>query len=136
MQNPVLIPVHVAEIVRATTLAIRRRHEILGPICKFDPFSNTLVDVLARRPGPPNHWSEAWINVQLGCAYSAAGNTAQAKTALERAVLVGGQFDHPLTSTALLELGHICAGRRRTRRGQPLLRGSHLRGLWRSPMPE
>lgn len=107
VQNPVLIPVHVAEIVRATTLAIRRRHEILGPICKFDPFSNTLVDVLARRPGPPNHWSEAWINVQLGCAYSAAGNTAQAKTALERAVLVGGQFDHPLTSTALLELGHI-----------------------------
>ncbi len=107
VQNPVLIPVHVVEIVRATTLAIRRRHELLGPVCKFDPFSNTLVDVLARRPGPPNHWSEAWISVQLGCAYAAAGNTAQAKTTLERAVLISGQFDHPLTSTALLELGRI-----------------------------
>ncbi len=79
----------------------------MGPVCKYDPLTQNLVDVLARKPGPPNHWSEAWINVQLGCAYAAAGNLPQAKNALESAVLVGGQFDHPLTSTALLELGRI-----------------------------
>ncbi len=58
-------------------------------------------------PGPANHWSEAWINVQLGCAYAAAGQTAQANEALQRAVLAGGEFVHPLTSTALVELGRL-----------------------------
>jgi tetratricopeptide (TPR) repeat protein len=107
VQNPILIPVHVSEIVRATSLAIRRRRELLGPLCKHDPLTNTLVEVLSGRAGPANHWSEAWISVELGCALSAAGNAAQAKTTLERAILVGGQFDHPLTSTALLELGRL-----------------------------
>ena len=107
IQAAIAFPVHVSEIVRCTTLAMRRRRDLMGPVCKHDPLTQNLVDVLARRPGPPNHWSEAWINVQLGCAYAAAGSLPQAKTALEQAVLVGGQFDHPLTSTALLELGRI-----------------------------
>ncbi len=107
IQSAIAFPVHVAEIVRCTTLAIRRRRDLMGPTCKYDPLTQNLVDVLARKPGPPNHWSEAWINVQLGCAYSAAGNLPQAKTALERSLLVAGQFDHPLTSTALVELGRI-----------------------------
>ncbi|MEX0979313.1 MAG: CHAT domain-containing protein [Pirellulales bacterium] len=104
---PVMFPVHVSEIVRATSLAIRRRRDLMGPVCKHDPLTANLVDVLSRHPGPPNHWTEAWVNVQLGCAYAAAGSLPQAKTALEQAVLVGGQFDHPLTSTALVELGRI-----------------------------
>ena len=107
IQQATLFPVHAVEIVRCTSLAIRRRRELLGPICKFDSLTNDVVDVLSRRPGPPNHWSEAWINVQLGCAYAAAGNTAQANTALQRAILVGGEYDHPLTSTALVELGRL-----------------------------
>jgi tetratricopeptide (TPR) repeat protein len=104
---PVMFPVNAAEIVRTTSLAIRRRRDLMGPVCKHDPLTSNLVDVLSRRPGPPNHWSEAWVNVQLGCAYAAAGSLPQAKTALEQAVLVGGQFDHPLTSTALVELGRV-----------------------------
>jgi tetratricopeptide (TPR) repeat protein len=107
IQSPISFPVHVTELVRCTTLAIRRRRELMGPVCKTDPLTQNLVDVLSRRPGPPNHWSEAWINVQLGCAQSAAGSLPQAKATLEQAILVGGQFDHPLTSTALLELGRI-----------------------------
>lgn len=107
VQNPVMFPVHVAEIVRCTCLAIRRRQELMGPICKYDSLTAELVEALSRRPGPPNHWSQAWINVQLGCAYAAAGNAAQAGTALQQALLVGGEFDHPLSSTALVELGHL-----------------------------
>jgi hypothetical protein len=107
VQQAVLFPVHVSEIVRCTSLAIRRRRELMGPVCKYDALTNDLVDVLSRHPGPPNHWSEAWVNVQLGCAYAAAGNTAQATTVLQKAILVGGEFDHPLTSTALLELGRL-----------------------------
>ncbi len=107
IQGAVSFPVNVAEVVRCTSLAIRRRRNLMGPVCKQDPLTQSLIDVLSRRPGPPNHWSEAWVNVQLGCAYAAAGSLPQAKTALERAVLVNGQFDHPLTSTALVELGRL-----------------------------
>lgn len=107
VQSPVLFPVHAAEIVRCTSLAIRRRRELLGAICKYDPLTDQLVNALASHPGPANHWSEAWIAVQLGCAYAAAGNASQASTTLQQALLVGGEYDHPLTSTALLELGHL-----------------------------
>ena len=107
LQSPVLFPVNVAEIVRCTCLAIRRRRELMGPICKHDQLTHDVVDVLSRHPGPPNHWTEAWISVQLGCAYAAAGNAAQASTELNKALLAGGQFDHPLASTAYVELGRL-----------------------------
>lgn len=111
IQSPVMFPVHVAEICKSVCLAIRRRHELMGPLCRFDtkndPLTGNMVDVLSRRPGPPNHWTEAWVSVQLGCAFAASGNHAQAKTALERGLLVGGQFDHPLTGTALIALGRL-----------------------------
>jgi hypothetical protein len=107
VQAPISFPVHVDEIVRATCLAIRRRRELMGPLCAQDPLTKNTLDVLARRPGPPNHWSEAWLNVQLGCAFAAAGSLPQAKAALERSLLVQGRFDHPLTSTALVELSRL-----------------------------
>ncbi len=102
-----MFPAHVAEIVRCTALAIRRRKEILGPLCRFDPITVDVVEALSRRPGVPNHWSQAWIDVELGCALAAAGELAQAKTTLLRSLIVGGEFDHPLTSTALVELGKL-----------------------------
>lgn len=107
VQLPVLFPIHVQEIVRCTSLALRRRRELLGPLAQYDPMSNDLVVALARRPGPPNHWSEAWIDLQLGLAYSAAGKDTQAKSVLERALVAGGEFDHPFTCIVLLELGRI-----------------------------
>lgn len=107
VQAAIAFPVNVVEVVRCTSLAMRRRREIMGPVCKHDPITQSMVDVLARKPGPPNHWSEAWINLQLGCAYAAAGSLPQAKTALEQSLLVGGQFDHPLAATALVELARL-----------------------------
>lgn len=107
VQAAIAFPVNVVEVVRSTSLAMRRRREIMGPVCKHDSLTQSLVDVLARRPGPPNHWTEAWVNVQLGCAYAGAGSIPQAKTALEQSLLVGGQFDHPLAATALVELARL-----------------------------
>lgn len=107
VQTPMLLPVNVQEIVRTTALAIRRRRELMGPVGIHDPLQNEIVAVLSRRPGQPNHWSEAWIDLQLGVAYFAVGKDAQAKAVLERALLAGGQYDHPLTSTALMELGRL-----------------------------
>lgn len=102
-----LFPIRPVEIVRCTTLAIRRRREILGPLGENDALGKDVLAALARRPTIPNHWTEAWIDLQLGVAYTAVGKIDQAKPVLERSLLLGGEFDHPLTATALLELGRI-----------------------------
>ena len=107
VSNPQLIPVHVHEIIRCTTLAIRRRLELLGPTCQHTILSAELMGALATRPGPVNHWSSAWVRVQLGLARASAGRMDEAIAELLPAVLVSGQFDHPLTATAQLELGKI-----------------------------
>ncbi len=105
------LPIQVGEIVRCTTLAMRRRLELMGPVCRHDPLTAQLITALSRRPGPPNHWSEAWIDVQLGLALLAGGREAQAIGHFERSVVAAGEFDHPLTSTALLTLGQLALGR-------------------------
>jgi len=111
VQQAILYPVQVQEIVRCTTLAIRRRASLLGPVGPHDPLTAELIAALSRRPGPPNHWSEAWINVQLAVALLAGGKDEQALPFLTRSVLAAGEFDHPLTSTALLELGRMALRR-------------------------
>ncbi|MBN2474341.1 MAG: CHAT domain-containing protein [Pirellulales bacterium] len=100
-------PVQVQEIVRCTTLAIRRRTKLMGPACRHDPLTQELIAALSRPTGPPNHWSEAWVDLQLGLAMVAGGKIEQALPPLQRAVLAAGEFDHPMTSIALLELGRL-----------------------------
>ena len=89
---------------------MRRRTKILGPTSSYDPLSQELANTLARRPGPPNHWSEAWINVQLGLAMVAAGKEAQGINALKQSLVAAGEYDHPLTCVGLLELGRLSLG--------------------------
>ncbi len=101
-----LYPLEVQEIVRSTTLAIRRRTELLGPLARHDPITADLIAALSRA-GLPNHWSQAWIDVQLGLALLAGGRDEQAIPVLTRSIVAAGQFDHPLTATALLELGKL-----------------------------
>ncbi|MFW5692963.1 MAG: CHAT domain-containing protein [Thermoguttaceae bacterium] len=107
VQQATLMPINVQEIVRATTLAIRRRAELLGPVAEHDKLTQDVLSALARRPGPPNHWSEAWIDVQLGLAYAAAGKDQEASQHLQRGMVAAGQFDHAYTPIALLELGRL-----------------------------
>jgi tetratricopeptide (TPR) repeat protein len=107
VQQAVEFPINPQEIVRCTCLALRRRRELLGPMAPHDQISKQLLAVLSKRPVQPNHWTEAWIDVQLGCAFAATGNDAQAKPLLEKSIITGGQYDHPLTPIALLELGRI-----------------------------
>jgi tetratricopeptide (TPR) repeat protein len=104
---PQYYPLRVNEIVRCTALAIARRNEIMGPVCEHDPFTMELVNTLASRPAPPNHWSQAWISVQLGMALASAGKKAEAAAELTKGLQVGATFDHPLTPLALLELGKL-----------------------------
>lgn len=105
VQSPTLMRISVEEVVRCTALAIRRRAALLGPVSRYDALTNEVLTTLLRRPGPPNHWSEAWIDLPLGLAMVAAGKDAQASQSLERSLLAAGQYDHPMTSTGLLALG-------------------------------
>jgi CHAT domain-containing protein len=107
VQQAVFYTIQPQEIVRCTTLAIRRRTELLGPICKNDPLTERLTSALNRQITPPNHWSEAWADVERGLALIGAGKEGQGVSLLQRSLLVGGEFDHPMTSIALLELGRM-----------------------------
>jgi tetratricopeptide (TPR) repeat protein len=107
VQQPQMFPLHYGEILRSTCLAIRRRRELLGPLGEHDPLTKEVLGACTRRLTQPNHWSETFIDVQLGLAFYAAGKPDQAKPVLERALLLAGEFDHPLTSVVFLELGHM-----------------------------
>jgi hypothetical protein len=99
--------INAHEIARCTALAIRRRRELMGEACRHDLLTTQVLQVLQLRPTQQNHWSQAWINVQLGMALAAAGRSEQAVNELGKGLLVGGTFDHPLTPLALLELGRL-----------------------------
>ena len=99
--------VDVVEVIRCSSLAIRRRNQLLGPLARHDRVTRQLAAALARGGAPPNHWSNAWIDLQLGLAYAGQGEIEQALTRLNRATLLAGQYDHPLTCVALLEQGRL-----------------------------
>ncbi len=103
--------IQAQEIVRCTSLAIRRRSELLGPLGQHDTVTDELIVKLSRRPAPPNHWSQAWIDVELGLALAAAGKETEALPLLTRGAVAAGEFDHILSSTALFELGRMAFNR-------------------------
>jgi tetratricopeptide (TPR) repeat protein len=111
VQKATFYQIEPAEIIRCTVLAMRRRAELIGPMAAHDTLFDNLIAALSRRPGPPNHWSEAWVNVELGVALAAGGREGQAVTVLQRATIAAGEFEHPLTSTAHLVLGRLAMNR-------------------------
>ena len=74
----------VQEIARCTALALKRRHELLGPLAAYDPLTAALVALFARRPASGHPCSQAWIDAELGMAYLGTGETAQAVAFLKR----------------------------------------------------
>ncbi len=105
--QPQLYPLNAKEVTRCISLAIRRRREIMGPVCPHDPLSAQLVADFASYPTRPNHWSQAWISCHLGMAYASVGKLEQAVSELTKSLVLAGQYDHDLTSMALLELGKL-----------------------------
>ncbi len=103
--------INAVEIARCTALAMYRRMEIMGATCQHDPLTGQLLDVLSRRPAPPNHWSQAWIDTLVGIGYASANKPVQAVSELNKGLRILGQYDHPLTPIALLTLGRVALGR-------------------------
>lgn len=105
VQQPVLMPLYVQEIVRCSCLAIRRYRELLGPACPHSKTTQRLLTAMAAPIAWPNHWSQAWTDTQLGLAYAAAGKAEQARKTLSQAQQASGMFDHGLTGHCLLMQG-------------------------------
>ncbi len=104
---PVNYPVRPQEIMRSLVIALYRRTEILGELGRETGPLDEATKALVRRPAPPNHYSQSWIDVALGTAYWSQGKFEQALPLLNRGLLVGNQFDHPLTAWGLIVLGRI-----------------------------
>ncbi len=109
-------PVYVDEILRCTALAIRRRTQLLGVTAPYDPLSRSVLAAVQQPIVPSGHWSQCWAHCLIGLAQEAVGKPELAVKDLQRAISAGGRFDHPLTSTALIELGKLAyaAGDHRT----------------------
>lgn len=112
VQPPQYLSLRVGEINRCLALSIARRREIMGPVCEHDPLTGQMLDALARRPAPPNHWSQAWVSVQLGLAFASANKPKEAAVELTKGLQIANRYDHPLTGLALVELGKLAFAER------------------------
>ena len=106
LSAPADYPIRPQEIMRSLVIALYRHADILGPLANTTAVQNA-TKVLARRPAPPNHYSQSWIDVALGTAYWVQGKSDLALPLLNRGLLIGDGFDHPLTSWGLIVLGRI-----------------------------
>lgn len=104
---PMNVPLRPQEIMRATAIAIYRRGVILGPLAAEGAVINELNTALAKRPAPPGHWSQAWIDIAQGTTAWSQGRSDQAAAAIEKGLTLGGRLDHPLTPWGLLVAGRI-----------------------------
>ena len=103
--NQKIISIDVVDILRGLAHSIRRCGDILGPVAYKDQVLQRLNVDLQRRRVPPNHWSNAWMDVLQGLTFAAVRD-GNAVPFLKRGLLVSGQWEHPFTSHILLELGH------------------------------
>jgi len=101
------LPVRPHEIMRSVVIALYRRGAILGELGREGAAIDEAVKALSRRPAPPNHYSQSWIDVALGTALWSQGKLEQAQPLLNRGLLVESEFDHPLAAWALIVLGRI-----------------------------
>ena len=104
---PVNYPIRPQEIMRALVIAMYRRGVILGELAREGSAIDEAAKALLRRPAPPNHYSQSWVDIALGTALWSQGKADQAQPLLTRGLMIGNQFDHQLTSWGLIVLGRI-----------------------------
>lgn len=95
------------EIMRCLVIAIYRHAVLLGELGRDNGSLDAVAKALGRRPAPPNHHSQAWIDIALGTACWAQGKVDVAQPLLVRGLVAGNEFDHPLTAWGLIVLGRI-----------------------------
>lgn len=95
------------EISRMLVVAIYRHAVLLGPLAQEANALDAVEAALARPAAPPNHWSQAWVDVARGVICWAQGKPEAATPLLTRGIVAGNQFDHALTAWGLIVLGRI-----------------------------
>ena len=65
---PVNSIIRPLEIVRGIVISLYRRGDILGDLAIEGTALEQAARALATRPAPPNHYSQAWIDIALGIA--------------------------------------------------------------------
>lgn len=110
---PVNFPIRPQPIMRAIVMAVYRHGSILSELASDTAVVTELRQVLGKRLAPPNHYSQAWVDVALGMACWAQGRPDEAFGRFKMGLLAENQFDHPLTCWALIGMGRIAldAGR-------------------------
>lgn len=110
---PINFPIRPQPIMRAIVVAIYRHGSILGDLAGETALLTDLRQLLGKRPAPPNHYSQSWVDVALGMACWAQGRTDEALGRFKAGLLVENQFDHALTCWALIGMGRMAleAGR-------------------------
>ena len=95
------------EIMRLLVIAIYRHRVLLGELAPESGGLDAATKALMRRPAPPNHWSQSWVDIALGTAHWAQGKPDLATPLLTRGLVVGNGMDHGLTTWGLIVLGRI-----------------------------
>jgi len=101
---PHLRSVDAVEVARCLATSLRRRAILLGDTCGVSPMSSKLSAAISRTTPPASHWVSSWVEVLYGFGQL---NEGQRKNGIGHlaAGAVAGNFDHPLTGIALLEIG-------------------------------
>jgi hypothetical protein len=118
--------IRAQEIMRALVVATYRLGDLLGPLARDNTALDGAAKVLARRPAPPAHYAQSWIDVALGMAFFAQGRPEQALPLLDRGLVVGRGLDHPLTPWGLIALGRIALDADQAARAAPLFEEAAL----------
>lgn len=107
VQRAELKPLDLVEVMRCTTLAMRRRAEILGPTASYDRVTDQMIDALEGSGLPATHWARPWVNIPIAIGLASDGEVERAAALLSDSIQIGKTFDHPLSAVAMLELGKI-----------------------------
>ncbi len=99
--------VRATEVVRCTALAMRRRREILGPVCKYHPQTSEIEAAFNGAIGPAGNWSQAWGKLLRGLAKASSGKFEEAISNLRQSILLNGRYEHPLSCIAQIEIGRL-----------------------------
>ena len=106
--NPAeLRQVDVTEIMRCTALAMHRRRVILGPTCKYHPFTTELVNGLRGTITNTSTAVGAYNGILKGVAAASLEDWKNATDRLKKSVLFEGKYDHSLGPVAYLTMADI-----------------------------
>jgi len=108
---PVNSSIRPLEIVRGIVVSLYRRADILGELSIEGTSLEQAARMLATRPAPPNHYSQAWIDIALGVANWSQGKPDAALPLLRNGLLMANQFDHPMAAWGLIVLGRIAVAK-------------------------